>query len=175
MGHLYSAEAPNSTAQIKHKEEGERERKAETCLWWATVDWYRIVKTFPSTINQQWLFYNIVNGQVALEWGQCQECGIYWWEDDKWLPELPSVSIICQVKTMGQLKRCMNFCEKTPFDLETILLCLLIVIQKQSLVGGLKGSIPSPCVDTSLPAPQGLTDVINCGCKSEDDMQHWVL
>ena len=31
-----------------------------------------------------------------------------------------------------------------------------------------KGGIPSPCVDTGLPATQGLIDVINCGCKSED-------
>ena len=30
-----------------------------------------------------------------------------------------------------------------------------------------KGGISSPCVDSGLPAPQGLTDVINCGCKSE--------
>ena len=30
-----------------------------------------------------------------------------------------------------------------------------------------KGVIPTPCGDTGLPAPQGLIDVINCGCKSE--------
>ena len=30
-----------------------------------------------------------------------------------------------------------------------------------------KGCISSSCVDSGLPAPQGLTDVINCGCKSE--------
>ena len=30
-----------------------------------------------------------------------------------------------------------------------------------------KGGILSPCFDTGLPAPQGLIDVINCGCKSE--------
>ena len=30
-----------------------------------------------------------------------------------------------------------------------------------------KGGIPSPCVDTGLAAPEGLTDVIKCGCKSE--------
>ena len=30
-----------------------------------------------------------------------------------------------------------------------------------------KGGIPSLCVDTGLPAPQGLIDVINCGCMSE--------
>ena len=30
-----------------------------------------------------------------------------------------------------------------------------------------KGGIPSPCIDTGLPAPQGLIDVINCGCQSE--------
>ena len=29
-----------------------------------------------------------------------------------------------------------------------------------------KGGIPSPCVDSDLPAPQGLIDVINCGCMS---------
>ena len=30
-----------------------------------------------------------------------------------------------------------------------------------------KGSIPSLCVGTRLPAPQGPIRVINCGCKSE--------
>ena len=30
-----------------------------------------------------------------------------------------------------------------------------------------KGGIPSPCVDSGLPASQGFIDVINCGCKSE--------
>ena len=28
-------------------------------------------------------------------------------------------------------------------------------------------SIPASCVNTGLPATQSLTDVINCGCKSE--------
>ena len=28
-----------------------------------------------------------------------------------------------------------------------------------------KGGITSACIDTGLPAPQGLIDVINCGCK----------
>ena len=27
--------------------------------------------------------------------------------------------------------------------------------------------IPSPCIATGLHAPQGLIDVINCGCKAE--------
>jgi len=30
-----------------------------------------------------------------------------------------------------------------------------------------KGVIPSPCIDTDLPVPHGLTDVINYLCKAE--------
>ena len=30
----------------------------------------------------------------------------------------------------------------------------------------MKAGIPSPCVDTSATAPEGLPDVINCGCKA---------
>ena len=30
-----------------------------------------------------------------------------------------------------------------------------------------KGGILSPCVNTGLPAPHSLIDVLNCGCKSD--------
>ena len=30
-----------------------------------------------------------------------------------------------------------------------------------------KEGIPSPCIATGIHAPQGLIDVINCGCKAE--------
>ena len=52
MVQLYSEEKPNSSAQTKHKEEGDIE--AATWLWLSTVDWCITGQTFLSTINQQW-------------------------------------------------------------------------------------------------------------------------
>ena len=63
MKHLYTEEAPNSSAQTKHKEEGEKSRKLDS------DDWQRIgaeleKHSHPVSINSD-VLYNTVNGQVA--------------------------------------------------------------------------------------------------------------
>ena len=63
MEHLYSEEASSSSAQTKHKEEGEKRRKLD-CDDRQRIGAELEKHSHPLSINSD-VLYNIVNGQVA--------------------------------------------------------------------------------------------------------------
>ena len=90
-------------------------------------------------LNQQWCILLHWQWSDSSQWGQCQSCRTYWWEDGKFIPQLLSTWIPCQDFHSSEddgaaHTRHASWCgDKTVFDMETMFLLLFMVEQKRQL------------------------------------------
>ena len=132
---MCSEEAPNSSAQNKHKEKGEKRRQLDS------DDRQRIgaeleKHSYPLSINTD-VLYNIENVQEPLNEVSVIDA-VFIGEkmansSRNCLPSGVYAKISSQVKTVEQLKRGMKVGYKTVFDLETIFIRLHMVRQNRQL------------------------------------------
>ena len=128
MGHMYSQadQLPYSSSQIKHKEEGNKRRKLAFDDM-ETLSSELAKHSHPLTVQSE-VLYNIVNVRVDINVDDAVDIGQNM--AGSFLNTLPNgfhSKISNQVKTMKQLKRGIKVGGKTVFDLEAILIRLLVV------------------------------------------------
>ena len=121
MEHMYSQadQLPNSSTQIKHKEEGNKRRKLDFDDR-ENISSELAKHSHPLTVQSE-VLYNIVNGQVApADVNVDEEVDIGQTMTSSFRNNLANGyhgKISNQVKTMEQLKRAIKVGGKTIFDL----------------------------------------------------------